>query len=217
MNKKILVILSALILAVSLCSLCVSAADGQTVYVADGGIGDGTSAASPLGSMSAALKAVGTNGGEIVVCGAVKVSGTLTIPETSGDLTIRATDGGSLTVAASIYLTKNTNDNVVTLDLPVTFSGSVTHYIYGNYNSVTFGKNFEAITTGNYAVNFYGGYLNGATNGITTLPYDIVVENGTFDVFAGGNYRATISDNVGSIAAPISITINGGTFGKEGT
>ena len=217
MNKKILVILSALILAVSLCSLCVSAADGQTVYVADGGIGDGTSAASPLGSMSAALKAVGTNGGEIVVCGAVKVSGTLTIPETSGDLTIRATDGGSLTVAASIYLTKNTNDNVVTLDLPVTFSGSVTHYIYGNYNSVTFGKNFEAITTGNYAVNFYGGYLNGATDGITTLPYDIVVENGTFDVFAGGNYRATISDNVGSIAAPISITINGGTFGKEGT
>ena len=217
MNKKILAFLSVLILAISLLSLSVFAADGQTVYVADGATGDGTSAASPLGSMSAALEAVGSNGGEIVVCGAVKVNGTLTIPETSGDLTIRATDGGALTVTSGIRLEKNTNDNVVTFDLPITFSASVTHYIYGNYNSVTFGKNFETITTGKYAVNFYGGSLIGSAEGIATLPYDITVENGTFNVFAGGNHRTAVSDNVGAIAAPISITVNGGTFGQEGT
>ncbi len=215
MNKNTFLLLFTLLLAVLLCSICTFAADAATVYVKDGGTGDGSSASSPLDTMDAAATALGGAGGEIVVCGKVTVSANLSIPEKSGDITIRAEDGGSLSVRGNIVLATNTNKNVVTIDLPVTFEGSTAHYIYGNYNSVTFGKNYTGTTAG--SVYFYGGSAIGKTDGIAVLPYNIVVENGHFDVFAGGNHRTSISDNVGSIAAPISITINGGTFGNSGT
>lgn len=208
---------AAFVAAFSLCSMSAFAAEGQTVYVADGGTGDGTSASSPVGTMSAAFSKLGSAGGTITLCGEVSVSAELSIPETTGDLTITAAAGGSLKIGANIALTKNTNKNVVTFDLPVTLLGSKEYCIYGNYNSITFGKNFTVTAPSGAMLSFYGGCLNGTTDGITTLPYDIVVENGTFNVFSGGNRRTSPAHNIGSIAAPISITINGGTFGKVGT
>ena len=215
--NKILTFLFTAIVALSLCSLCVCAADGQTVYVANGGTGDGSSASSPVGTMTAALSKLGSAGGTIIASGEVSVASELSIPETTGNLTITAAAGGSLKLGANIVLTQNTNANVVTFDLPVTLAGSQEYCIYGNFNSITFGKNFTVTATNGAVLSFYGGCLIGTTEGITTLPYDIVVENGTFNVFSGGNRRTSPAHNVGSIAAPISITIHGGTFGKVGT
>ena len=41
------------------------------------------------------------------------------------------------------------------------------------------------------------------------------MDNGNFATFAGGNRRTNLNCLYGSIAAPITITINGGTFGRE--
>ena len=46
-----------------------AAAAEQVVYVSDGGDGDGTSAAAPLGDLAAAYKALGDAGGRIVLVG----------------------------------------------------------------------------------------------------------------------------------------------------
>ena len=56
MRKTSLFILSLLICAV-LCTAAVFAAE-QTVYVKDGGTGDGKSAATPLGTLNAAVALV---------------------------------------------------------------------------------------------------------------------------------------------------------------
>jgi len=170
-----------------------------------------------------AITALKGQGGTIIIGEEITVAGDISIPEQSGNLTIT---GKQLTLTGKIEIAKNTNSNVFTFDMPLkTRNDSV--MILGGFNSVVFTKNF----TVDGAVNFYGGVnTHETTDGtvqenntlelkkneaaVAALPYSITVDGGTFNVFAGGNYRATYSAMLGSIAAPIEITINGGTFGK---
>ena len=200
MNKKLLSLLVALTL---------------TVFMAIG--------ASAADSLLDAVNALNGNGGVVTVTGNVTVADGTVIPEQSGDLTIVAEGNAKLTLAGTLQFEKNTNDNVITIDLPVVANDAV---IYGGFNSVTFGENFAVSGT----LDFYGGFYNvESTDGATTttpeyyyaqnklitceLPYDIVVNAGTFRHFVGGNYRLGYSSLLGSIAAPVTITVNGGTFG----
>lgn len=214
--KKYIALFCSLLLTLSLgFAFSVSAASEPVVYVKNGGTGNGSSADSPLGSLSSALSALGGKGGKIVVVGDVTVSSTLTIPEQNGDLVITSQNGAKLLVSARIQLAKNTNSNTVTFDIPVNMEKSA--YIFGGFNNIVFTKNF---TVSGSALNFYGGVLAGEakTNEacITELPYSIEVNGGTFANFAGGNLRNGTAQYVGSIAAPVTITINGGTFGTTG-
>ena len=201
MNKKILSLLVVLTLAVFMVV--------------------GASAAEDL---LGAVEALNGAGGTVTITSNVTVADGTVIPEQSGDLTIVATGSGKLTLEGTLQFEKNTNDNVITLDLPVVADESV---IYGGFNSVTFGSNFAVTGT----LDFYGGFYNvESTDGATTttpayfyaqnqlinceLPYDIIVNAGTFRHFMGGNYRLGFSSLLGSIAAPITITVNGGTFGS---
>lgn len=201
MNKKLLSVLVALMIA-AVMAVSVCAAD----------------------DLLAAVEALNGAGGTVTITSNVTVPDGTVIPEQSGDLTIVATGSGKLTLAGTLQFEKNTNNNVITLDLPVVANESV---IYGGFNSVTFGSNFAVTGT----LDFYGGFYNvESTNGATNdkaeyylaqnkiltaeLPYDIVVNAGTFRHFMGGNYRLGFSSLLGSIAAPITITINGGTFGN---
>ena len=59
--------------------------------------------------------------------------------------------------------------------------------------------------------------VSGNADCITELPYTITVYNGVFKRFTAGNFRSSGANIVGSIAAPVSVTIHGGTFGKTGT
>lgn len=200
MNKKLLSFLVALTL---------------TVFMAIG--------ASAADSFLDAVNALEGKGGVVTITSNVTVADETVVPEQSGDLTIVAEGNGKLTLEGTLQFEKNTNENVITLDLPVVANESV---IYGGFNSVTFGENFAVSGT----LDFYGGLYNvESTNGATTdnptyyyaqnklltaeLPYDIVVNAGTFRHFAGGNYRLGFSSLLGSVAAPITITVNGGTFG----
>ncbi|MBQ6893088.1 MAG: hypothetical protein IJN48_02690, partial [Clostridia bacterium] len=187
MFKK-LSILVIMALTLSLLTVGVAAA---TVYVADGATGTGASASDPMGSITDAYASL-TNGGEIVVSGNLSLSA-VTFPEVNGNVSIK---GGSLTLLGDVSFAKNTNSNVITLDLPVTSNAGAT--IFGGFNSIVFGENFEV----NGSVDFYGGVdalpgtqgqhdANYALNAtmVTELPYSITVKNGTFGAFAGGNLR----------------------------
>ena len=87
----------------------VSAAEA-CVYVSDGGKGDGSSAASPLGSLTEAYKRV-LDGGEIVIVGTVTVPlhkgdttrTSFTEPEHGGKITLRGQNKDSVLRFASVY------------------------------------------------------------------------------------------------------------------
>ncbi|MBE6679234.1 MAG: hypothetical protein E7598_01780 [Ruminococcaceae bacterium] len=201
MNKKLLSLLVVLTLA-AIMAVSAFAADGLLDAVA----------------------ALNGAGGTVTLTEDVTVADGTVIPEQAGALTITSENGAKLILDGSLMFEKNTNDNVITLDLPVEATEGV---IYGGFNSVTFTNKFAVTGT----LDFYGGYHNfESTSGETTatpekyyaenkilvceLPYDIVVDGGTFRHFMGGSYRLGYSSLLGSIAAPITITINGGTFGS---
>lgn len=222
--KKHLLWLCALLLAA--CGLALSAGAAETrVYVADGGTGDGKSASTPCGSLAAAVDALNGAGGTVVLVGDVTVSVQTTLPEQSGDLTFTAEGGARLVQKQRITFAKNTNDNVITFDLPVYAAAPSPVAVFGSFNSITFTEKFtvtKAATASGFW--FYGGvYTTDAAKGgvnadyITELPYAITVKNGTFDRFSGGNLRSAGQCLVGAIAAPLTVTVEGGTFGTAGS
>ena len=222
--KKHLLWLCALLLAA--CGLALSAGAAETrVYVADGGTGDGKSASTPCGNLAAAVDALNGAGGTVVLVGDVTVSVQTTLPEQSGDLTFTAEGGARLVQKQRITFAKNTNDNVITFDLPVYAAASSPVAVFGSFNSITFTEKFtvtKAATGSGFW--FYGGvYTTDAAKGgvnadyITELPYAITVKNGTFDRFSGGNLRSAGQCLVGAIAAPLTVTVEGGTFGTAGS
>ena len=158
MRKTLLFILSLLICAV-LCTAAAFAAE-QTVYVKDGGTGDGTSAASPLGTLNAAVSALGGKGGTIVACGDVTVNAITTIPEQSGDFTLTSANGGRLLQGNRLQLGKNTNDNTFTFDLPIVMTKTYPVFIFGGFNSVHFTDKCVVTNNGaNGRLHFMGGVL----------------------------------------------------------
>ncbi len=223
MNKRIAFVLSIMLLA-ALLAVSVFAADAKTVYVKGGATGSGATVEDPIGSLSLALNALQQQGGTVVLLGPVSVQSDLTIYEQTGDLTITAEGNGRLIVRDyTLTFAKNMNDNVFTIDAPLT-TGEDGVTIYGGFNSIVFGEKF--VVDG--VVDFYGGvYAPVSPSNTTTthqakkaaltleastaLPYSITVDAGTFRAFSGGNTRQT-SSVIGSIAAPVAVTINGGTF-----
>ena len=79
----------------ALIALTAFAAD-KTVYVKDGGTGDGTSAASPTGTISSAVSKLSGKGGTIVLVGDTTISSKTTLPEQSADITITSENGAKL-------------------------------------------------------------------------------------------------------------------------
>ena len=222
--KKHLLWLCALLLAA--CGLMFSAGAAETrVYVADGGTGDGKSASAPCGSLTAAVDALDGAGGTVVLVGDVTVSAQTTLPEQSGDLTFTAEGGARLVQKQRITFAKNTNDNVITFDLPVYAAASSPVAVFGSFNSITFTEKFTVTKAASGSgFWFYGGaYTTDAAKGgvnadyIAELPYAITVKNGTFDRFSGGNLRSAGQCLVGAIAAPLTVTVEGGTFGTAGS
>ncbi len=225
MNKKLLGTLVVLMIAVLL-AFSAFAADQRTVYVATDATGTGETAENAVSSLKKAIALLDGKGGEIVLCNSVFVQTDIVIPEQEGDLTITAQGFGKLVFSGStITFEKNTNANVITLDVPLKM-GSKGAVLFGGFNSVVFTENFSVDGT----LDFYGGidtpealssnvtYLvsnitsNKAT--VTELPYSITVNGGTFRTFVGGSYRDFANMHIGSIAAPIEIVINAGTFGE---
>lgn len=222
MNKKFLSALA--IVTVLVCALALTAfAADKTVYVKTGGTGDGSTEATAIGYISQAVAALGGEGGTVVICGDTTVAGRFTVPEQSGDLTFTAINGAKIKLSNRIQHEKNTNNNVITWDVPIDISSTSTQYFFGGFNNIVLTKNFVVTQSGGGSLCFFGGVHSSEADAVTNenciadSAYSITVNNGTFARFGGGNVRTGQSDFLGAIAAPITITINGGTFGEVGT
>ncbi|MBQ7661354.1 MAG: hypothetical protein IJS44_04800, partial [Clostridia bacterium] len=189
----------------------VSSADTR-IYVSDGGSGDGLSAEAPIGSFWAAYDSLSMDGGEIVFVGDTTLANAVTLDEKNGDVTFSSENGAKLILNADIHLANNTNGTNVIFDLPISAADAA---IFGGFKNITFTEN--CTVTGK--LDFYGGIdtkgLEIDTSAITELAYTITVNGGTFNNFAGGNYRADYASPIGSIVAPLTVNIGGGTFTKS--
>jgi len=184
----------------------------DTVYVRDGGTGNGSSAEAPVGSLAFAYALLGADGGEIVLVGDTSVYGGITFPECTGSVTFKAQNDAKLVLNGSIALSKNTNGAAVTFDLPIAATDSV---IYGGFRNVTFTENCAVTGT----LDYYGGLLSTSTGDdtvarevITELPYTITVKNGTFRSFGGGIRRTSNDQRLGAVAAHLTVNVSGGSF-----
>lgn len=240
MNKKLITLLAMVLVLLSIFAVSASAAETTaTVYLTTGGAGtkDGSSpenAASRFGSVLPKIGSDVTSVTAYIVTELDMVESSTGVEpklkEFPFDITIKGYDKNSaIKLSSNFHFTQSTNDNTITFDLPIKVDSGKTFAIVGGYNNFVFGKN--CTTIGGGLLNFFGGVVgyrfintdsyNAAdvvgNEGICEREYSIVVENGVFNSFNGGNWRPNIDYVYGSIAAPISITINGGTFGSPTT
>ena len=179
-------------------------ASSSTVYV---GTCEGAYA-----TLAEAVAVLSEEGGKVVIASDTAINEAFAFPEKNGDVTICSENGAKLILNANIHLANNTNGTKVIFDLPIE---AVNAAIFGGFRNITFTEN--CTVTGK--LDFYGGIdtkgLEIDTSAITELAYTITVNGGTFNNFAGGNYRADYASPVGSIVAPLTVNIGGGTFTKS--
>lgn len=140
--------------------------EGMTVYVS-GGAGTAGSSEQPFDSFMAAVKALNGGGGRIVLCGDIYLPGGSVIPEQSANLTITA-ESGRLILGGDLIFAQNENDNLITLDTPVTVSNKNGAALFGGFNSLHFTRNFEV----SGKLHFYGGAdsAKGSATGTDAVP-----------------------------------------------
>ena len=205
--------------AAILCMLCMPAfaAEARTVYVADGGTGTGASASAPCGSLDAAVALLEGKGGRIVLCGDTTVKKKTQIPAQSGKLEITSA-GGRLILAMRLQFLPAPAPYDIVIDTPISVT-RYTYYIFGGYNNVTFTENCKTTLKDGGKLGFFGGTMPEAdfstpeADLISTHPYSVTVNEGDFAYFGGGNFRNVSQTMLGSLTAPVSVTINGGHFG----
>lgn len=193
-----------------------------TVYVKDGGTGDGSSPDAALASLEKAVGLLRKTGGRVVICGDYTTEHELILPENEQPITITASDGET-NYGATLIMTQNMqiNGEVTFEDLAIAANRlSNPPLIFCRFNDVTFGggltmtdqagKGFPGIVVGDY--HYIGGCPADAAgfDGACTVN----VQSGTWSFLRGGNYRAHGTAIFGSIAAGACVTVNvsGGTF-----
>ena len=177
----------------------------ETVYV------DGTGAtAGAFTSLEEALTSF--VGGKVVVCGDTTLDTAVTVAEKERDILLTSENGARLTLAADLAFAKNTNGNTVTFDLPVLAENAK---IFGGFHTVTFTENF--VVDG--SLDYYGGVdaamAKDNASAIAETAFEVTVNGGRFANFALGNYRGDIKAQVGSLAAPVALTVNDGIFDRS--
>ena len=220
MHKTIKLICAFVLLSLVM-TFNVFAESEKVVYVKDGSTGIGTKD-NPYGNFFAAVESLEGKGGRVEILDSITVYNPITIPEQSGNLTIT---GGTLVLRNTFSFEKNTNNNLITFDCSIELAKAIA--MFGGYNNILFTENVSMKGD----ISFYGG-MDAATNSenslgdieanalnnrkcICEIPYSITVNGGTFKKFFGGNRRSSPTAIVGSIAAPVDITINAGVFGNS--
>ena len=231
MKKTVLPFLLALFTA--LLSIGLAALD--TVYVNDGGTGDGSSAASPLGSMTAALDAV-KDGGKIIISESITLDEPIFEPTHENAITV---SGGQLIFNQSPHCRWY-------LGGPTTFENTTVAYgeknssksamIVARYNPLTLG---QKVTTSVNTLILVGGCqyplypseqptANDADTQITvnsgTVTAVIGFTRGTGSETLRGTSHITVNGGTvksiygasvhGQYAGSTDITVNGGKIGK---
>ena len=183
--------------------LTLSAAAAGTVYVTDGGNGDGKTAASPLGDLAAAYTALGEDGGTLVVVGRYTLNAAFVEPDHSGEVTVtQETDGKSYRTEADSGVYFNSMRYILngpTTFANITFRGKGADIKKNNgallvaqFHPVKMGAGVECLDFGAYtdiasSFSIIGGTQAGADkwNTLTDdLDAHIAVESGEFAIVA---------------------------------
>ena len=201
MKKILTVLLLILIFAVS-----AFAADSDVFYVADGGTGNGSSAALASSSLADAYNAL-TNGGTVVVCGDYTISsvfnkiahnGKIIITSVFGGIDYRQKNDAELIFASSMYLGGETEFCDITL------TGAASYPIIYVYNQVAvFGNGIVCEKNDNAQ---YPSIIGGLYKAQNSQSSTITINSGTWQRVRGGPGAG------GSTNYTVDIVFNGGTF-----
>ena len=205
--------------------LTLSAAAAGTVYVADGGSGDGKTASAPLGDLAAAYTALGEDGGAIVVVGKYTLRAAFVEPDHSGEVTVtQETDGTSYRTEAGSGVYFNSMRYILngpTTFASITFRGKGADtkknngaLLVAQFHPVKMGAGVECRDFGAYtdiasSFSIIGGAQAGADkwNALTDdLDAHITVESGEFAIVA-------FSRQIDKLYTGMAhIELSGGTF-----
>lgn len=218
--------LMAVLLVCLLACIGAAAAD-TTVYLNDGGNGDGTSASAPLGDMTEALVKV-ADGGKVVIMDTYTIGDIFEMPQHKGDVSIT---GGTLIMAGDpanrFYVSgpgKTTFEQITLRD--GTGKGFC---IAGRFNEIVMGEGIDTTTAKIYVIGGYqkefpedmqlgldahvtiksGKYhaVAGSSRGASSIMFEgtshITVDGGEINMLLGGSCN-------GSAMGGADITINGG-------
>ena len=216
-----------------------AAAAGPTVYVSDGGSGDGASAGAPLGTLSAAYNALGTAGGNIVIVDTCTLSSSFTEPAHSGKVTI---SGGTLSTPSIRYMMNgpttfenmqfNGTSNYLTIIAqfhPVEFGEGITVTGFGSFGTIAqslgiigglrtgYGDyNNTALDSADPSITIRSGkvLLVGFSRGVDrtfTGTANINISGGTISTVYLGNVPDGNGNNTGN-GGNVELNITGGSF-----
>ncbi len=232
--------LSRFVLMLALCVsvMCVSAFAANVVYLADGGSGDGSSASAPVGTVTDAFNALGTNGGTIVVCGKVTIgngsnvnssnqcvepshTGKVTITSKYGSKNYATSNGAAMEFYASYYLTGETAFENITLRACTLSATHPYNAIFGRARNLTIGNGITSEL--GEGCSTYLSIIGGSNATYTNKTANITVSSGIWQRFRGGangmNKDTNDKDKDGDKSEylphtnyNINVTFNGGTF-----
>ena len=216
MKKQLWVFLAITAMTAFLFALPAYAA-GKTVYVSDGGTGDGTSQGAPLGSLKDAFSALGQNGGEIVIVGKATLpknpigtsQNAFVEPEHTGKVTLRGADKDAVLLFSGTYqyhLSGETEIRDLTLSSGAYTSGID---IAARGYHLTMGEGLTMHSTGNVSgengtkIYLYGGCRNGVERlGLLSRNNHLTVKSGTY-WFIGGFNRNINAPSTGKATVEI--------------
>ncbi len=207
--------------------------DYDVVYVKDGGTGDGKSAANAVGTLADAYDKLGSNGGTIVVCGPIALTGNIIEPAHGGQVVVTQKYNGEDYTANGGFSTGGTG-RVYYLNGPTKFenisfstTNRATMLFIAQYNPIEIGEGvvcsgFDS-TQATYGFTIVGG-INSTNKPLSAGTGDahIIVRSGSGVVVAGlnrygaANTRTTkIEIFGGEIGKIYGGNINGGTGGNS--
>ena len=178
--------LMAVLLVCLLACIGAAAAD-TTVYLNDGGSGDGTSASAPLGDMTEALVKV-ADGGKVVITDTYTIGDIFEMPQHKGDVSIT---GGTLIMAGDpanrFYVSgpgKTTFEQITLRD--GTGKGFC---IAGRFNEIVMGEGIDTTTAKIYVI---GGYQKEFPEDMQLgLDAHVKIKSGKYHAVAGSSRGAS--------------------------
>ena len=209
----------ALLAALSICAF----SKEYVVYVSDSGNdhNEGTSAAAPFKTLGACYDYV-ANGGTVVVCGPLTLSGdALKFPKSKEEVYITSfyegvdyakTSGAVLNLSGFTYLNGDTKfDRIKIHD-----SGTLYfNYLVCQGHNLTIGENVTCTrATGEYITILGGQYINSNSmkaEDVSFYDYTITVNSGLWFMINGSNKRTSNESAMGATGG-VKIIINGGSF-----
>ena len=211
-KHRIVALILSVLLALPLipAPITANAADANVVYVKDNGTGDGTSAASPLGSLKTAINTVSSTGGTVVVCGPTSISSGVVPNSHTKKVTVTSLYDGTdyaKTANAKIVFTANIairgpmEFNNITLAASVK-SGATSMYPYCQ------------IKPSGYELILGDGINSTLENGCETyLSITEGANNQKITINSGHWQRVRGNDD--NTSSSVDFTINGGTFHEK--